>query len=176
MNKNEESIKIGFDYKRQSIELKQLGSKNRIWKDIDAFFTKYDLILKEGVTDFEADFKRLFKEEHGQVFPVFVPLDSILKLSNVDLELLASLENQHNRLPIINPDEDYTIYANTPRQIESYKLANKLLDLVKEHETFYGKMHEKLYTELSICFRGLITVDPRTSTRSINVNRIKNVT
>lgn len=167
-------IKIGYDH-----EAKRLGDINRRKKasyllELQEFFNQYQLQFKLESDNYNECFQEQFENVHSDNFPNFVSLKKMLELSEVNFAVLDALELHYRQTPSVDADVDYTIYAVNERQINAFNLANRCLELIDELGNVFGTpINNKVFNELSISFKGIVTIDRHTSKRSVNVNRIK---
>ena len=166
-------IRIGYDQ-----EAKRVGDINRRKKasyllELQEFFNHFDLTFKEESTNYVQCFQEQFQERHSDSFPQFVSLEKMLELSEVRFDVLTALEQHYRQTPFVPEDVDYNIYTSNQRQIDAYNLALRTLDIINELGEIYTPINNKLFNELSVNFRGIVTIDKHTSKRSVNVARIK---
>jgi|GEM_PF-2924477 len=166
-------IKIGYDH-----EAKRLGDINRRKKasyllELQEFFNEYQLTFKEESDNYKKCFQVQFENTHSDNFPNFVSVIKMLELAEVNFEVLDALEHHYRQTPFVPEDIDYNIYTSNQRQIDAYNLALKTLDIINELGEIYTPINNKLFNELSVNFRGIVTIDKHTSKRSVNVARIK---
>ena len=166
-------IRIGYDHEAKRLDDINRPKKASYLLELQEFFNEYQLTFKEESTNYNECFQVQFESVHSDNFPNFVSVKKMLELSEVNFEVLDALEQYYRTTPSVDNDRDYNIYTSNQRQIDAYNLALRTLDIINELGDLYTPINQKLYNELSVLFRGIITIDKHSSKRSVNVTRIK---
>lgn len=168
-------IRIGYNHEAKRQDDINRPKKASYLLELQEFFNEYQLTFKEESTNYNECFQVQFENVHSDNFPQFVSLKKMLELSEVNFEVLDALEHHYRQTPSVDNDRDYNIYTQNQRQIDAYNLAHRCLDLINDLGELYSPINNKLFNELSISFKGIVTIDRHTSKRSVNVARIKSL-
>jgi hypothetical protein len=97
------------------------------------------------------------------------------ELAEVNFEVLIALERCYKEIAPIDNNRDYNIYTKNDNQVNAYNLGLQLLDVINKTGDLYSPINNKTFNEISICFRGLVTIDKYTSKRMVNHKKIQNL-
>ena len=170
-----ERIKIGFDYEAKRQDDSNRPKKASYLLELEAFFYKYQLEFIDEKICFVQSFKEQFALQHSDSFPEFVSLKKMYELAEVNFEVLIALERCYKEIAPIDNNRDYNIYTKNDNQVNAYNLGLELLDVINKTGNLYSPINNKTFNEISICFRGLVTIDKYTSERTVNHKKIQNL-
>lgn len=105
-------------------------AKHSAYNDALTYCERYLTIddTKAFKSDIWGHFEAVYLEKYRSEFPPIVTDAKIFELSDIDTDKIKALQRKYEAINAPDKEPDFTVYANTPEQIERFNATQKICD------------------------------------------------